>query len=101
MYCCIHNRRVSKAWEEKQKEFDALDGRYKSLAAAVIDKEWIKSVESKVKSSKESVLEGLITSRLEEVGVTALEQASQGEVKVEAVPGSINVDGSGKKREII
>lgn len=104
-YCVLHNRKVAVAWEAKQKEFDELEGRYKTLASAVVDEEWIKSVEAEVRGSKDAVLAKLVAARLEEVGViqAAIEkEEAESKTKTnEVVPGVIKENGSGNKKQII
>lgn len=61
----VHNFKVQKAWEEQQLDEKKRTAEHDTLKSSLLDKEWLESVEKKIRASKPA--QNVLQSALEEV----------------------------------
>lgn len=94
----MHNFKVQKAWEQKQLEGKHLLEENEALKASLLNKEWIESVEKKVRASKPA--QNVLQSELEaNINATVASIAVANKAKTDQTASAATVDPLSKALE--
>jgi len=94
----VHNFKVQKAWEQKQLEGKHLLEENEALKASLLNKEWIESVEKKVRASKPA--QNVLQSELEaNINATVASIAVANKAKTDQTASAATVDPLSKALE--
>jgi hypothetical protein len=73
----VHNLKVQKAWEAKEKEVKSYEDELILIKASFLDPSWIEETEKKIKGSKTNILQTEIEAKFNKIEARFTEEAAQ------------------------